>query len=183
MYCTCSPDILSIPECVKLLQHILQEAHKLVHEYYQTEHSRQKMLYNRKVHQTMYQVGDMIVLHSCIVPRGKCRKLHNLWAGSFGWKISLVRASTKSKAHFDRLKPILLSTNFSDVGQNTSTQNHEPVQQPVAPLMPPFGCGSFFIWYPISLSPPGEIVDCNQNLCFHHHSLVDGPLCPLPSLA
>ena len=81
MYGTSSPDSQSIPEYVKSLQHTLQEAHQLVREKCQAEHSRQKMLYDRRVHGKTYQVGDMVVLHSCVIPRGKCRKLHNPWTG------------------------------------------------------------------------------------------------------
>ena len=33
----------------------------------QAEHGGQKMLYNRKVHEKMYQVGDMVLLHSCVI--------------------------------------------------------------------------------------------------------------------
>ena len=149
MYGTSSPDIQSIPEYVKSLQHTLQEVHELVREKCQAEHSRQKMLYDKRVHGKMYQVGDMVLLHSCVIPRGKCRKLHNPWTGPFlvediisesVYKIRSPKGGKPKIIHFDRLKPFFSRTDISDEGQNT--QNRESVQLPVAPLKPPSGIGS-----------------------------------------
>ena len=149
MYGTSSPDSQSIPEYVKSLQHTLQEAHQLVREKCQAEHSRQKMLYDRRVHGKTYQVGDMVLLHSCVIPRGKCRKLHNPWTGPFrvediiGESVYKIRSPKGGKPkiiHFDRLKPFLSSAEVNDVGQNT--QNRESTQLPVAPLKSPSGVGS-----------------------------------------
>ena len=146
MYGTSSPDSQSIPEYVKSLQHTLQEAHQLVREKCQAEHSRQKMLYDRRVHGKTYQVGDMVLLHSCVIPRGKCRKLHNPWTGPFqvediiGESVYKIRSPKGGKPkiiHFDRLKPFLSSAEVNDVGQN-----RESTQLPVAPLKSPSGVGS-----------------------------------------
>eukprot|EP00731_Ephydatia_muelleri_P028380 Em0020g24a len=136
----------AIPEYVKSLQHTLQEAHQLVREKCQAEHSRQKMLYDRRVHGKTYQVGDMVLLHSCVIPRGKCRKLHNPWTGPFqvediiGESVYKIRSPKGGKPkiiHFDRLKPFLSSAEVNDVGQN-----RESTQLPVAPLKSPSGVGS-----------------------------------------
>ena len=146
MYGTSSPDSQSIPEYVKSLQHTLQEAHQLVREKCQAEHSRQKMLYDRRVHGKTYQVGDMVLLHSCVIPRGKCRKLHNPWTGPFqvediiGESVYKIRSPKGGKPkiiHFDRLKPFLSSAEVNDV-----EQNRESTQLPVAPLKSPSGVGS-----------------------------------------
>ena len=143
MYGTSSPDSQSIPEYVKSLQHTLQEAHQLVREKCQAEHSRQKMLYDRRVHGKTYQVGDMVLLHSCVIPRGKCRKLHNPWTGPFqvediiGESVYKIRSPKGGKPkiiHFDRLKPFLSSAEVNDV-----EQNRESTQLPVAPLKSPSG--------------------------------------------
>ena len=104
------------------------------------------MLYDRRVHGKTYQVGDMVLLHSCVIPRGKCRKLHNPWTGPFqvediiGESVYKIRSPKGGKPkiiHFDRLKPFLSSAEVNDVGQN-----RESTQLPVAPLKSPSGVGS-----------------------------------------
>ena len=69
--------------CVKSLQHTLKEAHELVRGKCQAEHSRQKMLYDRRLHRKIYQITDMVLLYSCVIPQGKSRKSHNPWTGPF----------------------------------------------------------------------------------------------------
>ena len=69
--------------CVKALQHTLKVVHALVRGNCQAEHSRQKMLYDRRLHRKMYQITDMVQLHSCVIPQGKSRKSHNPWTGPF----------------------------------------------------------------------------------------------------
>ena len=142
MYGTSSPDIQGIPEYVKSLQHTLQEAHGLVCEKCQAEHSRQKMLYDRRVHRKMYQVGDMVLLHSCIIPRGKCIgncTIHGRARFAFRvedvigesvYKIRSPKGGKPKMIHFDRLKPFFSRTDVTDVGQNDET-----VKQPAAPFV------------------------------------------------
>ena len=93
------------------------------------------MLYDRRVHGKTFQIGDMVLLHSCVIPRGKCRKLHNPWTGPFRvediidesvYKIRSPKGGKPKIIHFYRLKPFLSSTEVNDVGQNT--QNRESAQ-------------------------------------------------------
>ncbi|KAL5469186.1 hypothetical protein EMCRGX_G030404 [Ephydatia muelleri] len=121
MYGTSSPDSQSIPEYVKSLQHTLQEAHQLVREKCQTEHSRQKMLYSRRVHGKTYQVGDMVLLHSCVIPRGKCRKLHNPWTGPF--QVEDIIGESVYKIQSPKGGAELLDS-FEDVDDETETDAH-----------------------------------------------------------
>ena len=89
----------------------------------------------------------MVLLHSCVIPRGKCRKLHNPWTGSFRvedvigesvYTIQSPKGGKPKRIHFDRLKPFFSRTDVTDVGQNDET-----VKQPAAaPLIPPSVVGS-----------------------------------------
>ena len=91
------------------------------------------MLYDRRVHGKMYQVGDMVLLHSCVIPRGKSKKLHNPCTGPFRveeildesvYKIRNPIGGKPKIIHFDRLKPFPSSTDVLDIRQtdeNTPT--------------------------------------------------------------
>ena len=62
---------------IKSLQHTLKEAHEFVRVKCQVEHSRQKML--ECTGKCISSRGYMVLLHSYVIPRGKSRKLHNLY--------------------------------------------------------------------------------------------------------
>ena len=72
----------------------------------------------------MYQVGDMVLLHSFMIPQGKSRKLHNPWTGPFRveeilgksvYKIRNPQGDKPKIIHFDRLEPFSSSTDVHDV--------------------------------------------------------------------
>ena len=140
MYGTGSPVSQGIPIYVKSRQHTLKEAHDLVRGKCQVEHSRHKMLYDRRVHGKMYTVssrgyGSTARMRSCVIPRGKSRKLHNPWSGPFRveeilgesvYKIRNPKSGKPKIIHFDRRKPFRSSTDVRDVRQtdeNTPQQN------------------------------------------------------------
>ena len=93
----------------------LEEAYKCVRERLTTEHNRQKYFYNQKCHGDPYSPGDMVRLHSSVVPCGKAKKFHHPWTGP--WKVldricdTMYRIQDsrtphkKSVVHFDRLRP------------------------------------------------------------------------------
>ena len=66
----------------------LEEAYKCVRERLMNEHNPQKYFYDQKCHGDPYSPGDMVWLHSSVVPRGKAKKFHHPWSGP--WKV-LVR--------------------------------------------------------------------------------------------
>ena len=133
MFGTSSPELQYIPGYVKLLQHTLQKAPKLVRDMssraYQT-----KMLYDRRVHGKVYQF---------VTPWGKSRKLHIPWSGPFwvkeilGESIYKIRSPTGGKPkiiiHFDRPKPFPLG---ADVGQRIL--NSETVEKRSATTVPSY---------------------------------------------
>ena len=75
---------------------------------------RQKAHYDKRSHGKLYKEGDLVWLHSTVVPKGKARKLHRPWTGPFRvirqisdvtYRIQDVQAPRRrSFLHFDRLK-------------------------------------------------------------------------------
>ena len=74
MYGTGQCDTFTTGEYVRNLCKTLHDAHAIVSR---VERRRQKSFYDEKVHGKSYNVGDMVWLHSTVVPRGKSRKLHH----------------------------------------------------------------------------------------------------------
>lgn len=61
----------------------LEEAYRCVREKLGVSHARQKNHYDQKIHGQPFAIGDLVWLHSLVVPRGKSRKLHHPWTGPF----------------------------------------------------------------------------------------------------
>ena len=79
--------------------------------------------YNAKSQGKPFSVGDMVWLHNPAVPRGKSRKLHRPWTGSF-WIVTKLSDSVhrlqhvqyrrrRPVVHFNRLKAYSPNTRFS----------------------------------------------------------------------
>ena len=74
MYGTGPCDTFTTGEYVPNPRKTLHDAYAIVSS---VERRRQKSFYDEKVHGKSYNVGDMVWLHSTVVPRGKSRKLHH----------------------------------------------------------------------------------------------------------
>ena len=104
-----------VPEYVHQLREGLQAAYSLVRERCNTEHKRQKAIYDRKAHGGPFNKGDHVWLFSPAVPPGRCKKFHQPWKGPFIVMDKLGNTTYKIKpihnggrwqfVHFDRLKP------------------------------------------------------------------------------
>ncbi|KAL5515841.1 hypothetical protein EMCRGX_G001073 [Ephydatia muelleri] len=106
-------------EYARQLQKILQGAFQAARENMGTATMRMKEVYNLRVHGKQYEPGDLVWLHTPVVPRGKPRKLHCPWTGPFRVVKRLsavtyrildlrriaVRRRKRMVVHFDRLKP------------------------------------------------------------------------------
>ena len=68
---------------VAKMKRTLTEAYDNVQENQETAHQRQSKLYNKKVHGDAYKVGDLVWLHSSVVPPGKSKKLFHPWNGPY----------------------------------------------------------------------------------------------------
>ena len=65
------------------LKETLEQSYQTVCEYFQSEAKRQKEIYSKKVHGKQFNQGDLVWLHSPVVPRGQSRNLHCPWIGPF----------------------------------------------------------------------------------------------------
>ena len=95
------------------------------------------MLYDRNIHSHPYKEGDMVWLHSTVVPPHSHRKLHHPWAGpyqivsklsDFNYKIAPVDDLSKTfVVHFDRLKFLFSQyTFFLSTVLHSLSLNHHP---------------------------------------------------------
>ena len=61
----------------------MSEAFEIVRRNVSKHHQHQKILYDEKVHGKPYKPGDWVWLHSPVIPRGSCCKLHLPWKGPY----------------------------------------------------------------------------------------------------
>ena len=61
------------------MANVLENAYRHVHSTMGLKQEHQKELYDRKRHGDPYKVGDLVWLHSPVIPRGSSRKLHHPW--------------------------------------------------------------------------------------------------------
>ena len=75
---------------------------QLVHDSFQVVHGRKKMLYDKKVHEKMFEVGDLVFLNSAAVPEGSLGNCLALGKGLSRWKREGVSVSIRFDVlHFD----------------------------------------------------------------------------------
>ena len=80
-----------------------------------SKQDRQKELYDRARHGEPFQCGDLVMLHSPVVPRGHSKNLHCPWDGPYKivkvlskvtYRIQCCQVQRRRLVvHFDRLKP------------------------------------------------------------------------------
>eukprot|EP00731_Ephydatia_muelleri_P033667 Em0035g4a len=113
-----------LPDFVQELKKRLQDAYASVRVHCQSEHLRQKAIYDRKAHGEQLKEGDLVWLFLPEVPRGQCRKLFHPWTGPYTvvknmgsctYKIKNQRGGRYQIVHFDRLKPCMKQSTEADV--------------------------------------------------------------------
>ena len=119
-----------------LLKSTLEEAYGQVRVKMELKQEVQKQSYDRKVHGKPYNVGDMVWLHSTVVPRGTTKKLHHPWTGPYRvvkclsditYRIENVKFKRQRHVvRFHRLK-MYASPNQPSNSQSAPTTDH-PVQ-------------------------------------------------------
>ena len=62
---------------------IMQEACCPVQSRMGLQQDKQKELFDRKRHGKPFNVGDLVILYTSVVPRGYLKKLHRQWSGPF----------------------------------------------------------------------------------------------------
>jgi len=109
----------SVSQYTKDLKGRLQRSYQAVIEHVQQKQTHQKDVYDRGVRGSPYSVGDLVLLHSPVVPRGKSWKLHKPWQGPYRVVkaispsvyriVDCARPRCKRVVHFNRLKPAPLA--------------------------------------------------------------------------
>ncbi|KAL5510338.1 hypothetical protein EMCRGX_G005867 [Ephydatia muelleri] len=105
----------SVTQYTRVLKGRLERSYQAVIKHVQQKQIHQKDLYDRGVRGSPYGVGDLVLLHSPAVPRGKSRKLHKPWQGPYRVVkaispsvyriVDCARLRCKRVVHFNRLKP------------------------------------------------------------------------------
>ena len=76
-------DTLSPNNYARNLQSALSYAYQLARDSLGEVQKRQQTLYDHTVHGDPFQEGDMVWLHSSVVPTDGSRKLHHPWTGPY----------------------------------------------------------------------------------------------------
>ena len=79
MYGTNNPNSQNVHCFVRDMTNVLENAYHHVHLTMSLKQEHQKELYDQKRDGDPYKVGDLVWLHSPVVPRGSSRKLHHPW--------------------------------------------------------------------------------------------------------
>ena len=136
-----SPEGASDSEYAVQLRDRLQRAYLVVRTNFQRAFGRQKIHYDQKVHGKPLAVGDLVWLHSPVVPAGRSKKLHRPWTGPFKilkklseqvYRIqSTVGTKRRLVVHFDRLKPyqVNLPEQSGDLPPSDSPSSVPPSNQ------------------------------------------------------
>ena len=85
MFPTEKPDVLNYGEYATKLKSTLKEAFNTVRSHVGEKQESQKQFYNKKCHGQPLKPGDLVWLHSKVVPQGKSKKLYHPWTGP--WKV------------------------------------------------------------------------------------------------
>ena len=141
---TKSPVAAKTGEYASQLKQALTEAFDRVRDSQDTVHRHQSELYNKKVHGDPFNVGDLVWLHSTVIPTGQSRKLYHPWTGPFRITEKIGDADYRIKevygkkppmvVHFNRLKhckpgtrlPCVEPGESDDPSQELDTSDHRP---------------------------------------------------------
>ena len=135
MYGTGQADNFSAHGFVNDVSVILENAYQHVHNTMGFKQDRQKELHDRKQHGEFYQTGDLVWLHSPVVPCGASRKLHQPWTGPYKIIKRLAdvtyriqncngRRHRRLVVHFDRLKPCRQDMRMEESSSDKITTSH-----------------------------------------------------------
>ena len=76
---------VSYGEYAKAMRETMEKAFHTFREHVGDKQERQKEFYDQKCHGKPFQTGDLVYLHSPVVPRGQAKKLHHPWTGP--WRV------------------------------------------------------------------------------------------------
>lgn len=124
MYGTGNNNNMTTKEYATQLKKGLEEAYSCAREKLAASHERRKEHYDKRVHGQPFAAGDLVWLHSTVVPPGQSKKLHHPWTGPYkilekisdsDYKIKGLRGRKQCHiVHFDRLKRCTPGTRFDN---------------------------------------------------------------------
>ena len=124
MYGTGNHKDMPTTEYANQLKKGLEEAYSCAREKLGASHERRKEHYDKRIHGRPFAVGDLVWLHSTVIPPGQSRKLHHPWTGPYkivekisdsDYKIKGLRGRKQCHIiHFDRLKLCTPGTRFEN---------------------------------------------------------------------
>ena len=128
----------TIPEYVANLRSSLQSAYSYVRNCMGHQLEKQKAQYDTRANGHPFEVGDLVWLHSSVVPS---KKLHRPWTGPYKFVSELSDAvyrlqHTKHRrkrpvVHFNRLKPCPPGTRLSHDNRQLAKAVDEPPSSPI----------------------------------------------------
>ena len=83
MYGTGNHKDMPTTEYANQLKKGLEEAYSCAREKLGASHERRKEHYDKQIHGQPFAVGDLVWLHSTVIPPGQSRKLHHPWTGPY----------------------------------------------------------------------------------------------------
>ena len=150
MYGTGSHSEMPVSEYAAQLKQSLEDAYRLVRAKLAVSHERRQVQYDKRIHGKPFKEGDLVWLHSTVVPKGQSKKLHHPWTGPLrvvgrlsdsDYRIKALRGQKRVQVvHFDRLKLCVPGTRFPSDPEESPDQ--APSEQPVNQSTPgTFGQG------------------------------------------
>ena len=136
MYGTGNNDITTT-EYATQLKKGLEDAYECAREKLGASHERRKEYYDIRIHGKPSVEGDLVWLHSTVIPSGQSRKLNHPWTGPYKIIKKISESDYKIKAlrgrrschivHFDRLKLCAPNTRFETDLDDEETRLGFPV--------------------------------------------------------
>ena len=122
MYGTGSHSEMAGSEYGAQLKQSLEDAYRLVRAKLAVSHERWQVQYDKRIHGKPFREGDLVWLHSAVVPKGQSKKLHHTWTGPLrvvgrlsksDYRVKALRGQKRVQVvHFDRLKLCVPGTRF-----------------------------------------------------------------------
>ena len=117
---------------VQELHEKLRNAYRLVRESLAAAHAQQKKIYDKKISESAFKIGDRVWLFVPAVPTGRTKKLASLWrgpdtvvdkTGPVNYRVQLIGSTATLVVHRNRLKPC-----FGDPQQPGNNLSHQSAQ-------------------------------------------------------
>lgn len=189
MYGTPSHAVTPLPQYVANLHSDLEAAYEMVQVHVGVQFDRQKNIYDKRAHGEPFKRGDLVWLHSPVVPRGQARKLNRPWTGPYRIVTKLSdavyriqhsrRRQKRLVVTFDRLKPCSPNTRLSE------SRHYTHQRQQVLPASQPLGTNLELLddsdFNPPNVNPAPADSTADSTLDTHSHSATFPPQHVLPT--